>query len=229
MSKKAISDFTWSYTEEPHRSRRKEILAKHPEVKELFGVDPRSKYWVFLSVAIQFAAAWVLRDASWWVIVVVAYVLGATVNHSLNLAGHELAHNLFFDNPVHNTLFGFIANLPMPLATTVYVPYQAHLGEVAQWAAGAPALFASYEPPSPRVTPLVRPNRKNIALRTHSALTSAQKNAPGPSPIGSGRSLLRWWTSTAAPRAFIPLFAPFYHPHLPPKIPSMLDTNLLLV
>jgi hypothetical protein len=39
----------------------------------------------------------------------------------LNLAGHELAHNLFFDKPVHNTLFGFVANLPMPLAITVYV------------------------------------------------------------------------------------------------------------
>lgn len=121
MSRSTVQDYTWSYTEEPHRSRRKEILAKHPEVKDLFGPDPRSRYWVLLSVATQFAVAWLLRDQSWWVICVVAYVLGATINHSLNLAGHELAHNLFFDKPVHNTLFGFFANTPMALAITVYV------------------------------------------------------------------------------------------------------------
>lgn len=121
MSKQAVSDFTWSYTEEPHRSRRKEILAKHPEVKDLFGPNPNSKYWVLLCVAIQFAMAYYLREQSWWVIVLAGYVIGGTINHSLNLAGHELSHNLFFDNPVHNTLFGFVANMPMALAVTVYV------------------------------------------------------------------------------------------------------------
>jgi sphingolipid delta-4 desaturase len=94
-------------------------LNAHPEVQELFGVDPSSKYWVLLSVALQFATAWLLRDQSWWLIIFLAYVWGGTINHSLNLAGHELAHNLFFDKPVHNTLFGFVANLPMPLAITV--------------------------------------------------------------------------------------------------------------
>ena len=125
MSKAALSDYTWSYTEEPHRSRRKEILAKHPEVKNLFGPDPRARYWVILSVLAQFAVAWLMRDQSYWLIAVVAYVVGATINHSLNLAGHELAHNLFFDNPVHNTLFGFIANMPMVFAITVYVIFEA--------------------------------------------------------------------------------------------------------
>jgi hypothetical protein len=125
MSKQAASDYTWSYTEEPHKTRRKEILAAHPEVRDLFGFDPASKYWVFLSVFLQFTTAWLLRDQSWWVILFIAYVWGGTINHSLNLAGHELAHNLFFDNPVHNTLFGFIANLPMPLAITVYVHHMA--------------------------------------------------------------------------------------------------------
>lgn len=109
----------WSYTEEPHRSRRKEILAKHPEVKDLFGIDPKNKYWVILSVLLQFAAGYWVKDQSWWVLVFMAYVWGGTINHSLNLAGHELAHNLFFENPTHNTLFGFFANLPMPVAVTV--------------------------------------------------------------------------------------------------------------
>lgn len=98
-------------------------MAKHPEVKNLFGFCPRQKYWVTLSVVAQIFFAYLLRDQSWWLIIPLAYVVGGTINHSLFLAFHELAHNLFFDRPVHNTLFGFFANLPMTLAITVYVQF----------------------------------------------------------------------------------------------------------
>eukprot|EP00976_Prorocentrum_cordatum_P080309 1183921-Prorocentrum_minimum.AAC.3 len=35
-------DFVWSETSEPHYKRKKAILAKHPEIRDLYGPDPNT-------------------------------------------------------------------------------------------------------------------------------------------------------------------------------------------
>lgn len=37
-------EFTYSYTDEPHATRRRLILEKYPQVKKLMGVDPVFKW-----------------------------------------------------------------------------------------------------------------------------------------------------------------------------------------
>jgi len=105
--------FLWSTEPEPHGARRRAILAAHPEVKDLYGPCPKTKYVCTLLVLAQLALAYVLRDAPWWLLLTVAYTVGGFLSQWLLLANHELCHNLAFEKPLHNRLFGLFINLPI--------------------------------------------------------------------------------------------------------------------
>lgn len=115
------TDFEWSYTQEPHATRRKEMLSKYPEMKRLMGHDPMLKYAVLLLVAIQLVMCYMVQSASWTVVIILAYCLGGTINHSLSLAIHEISHNLAFGHakPMANRLLGYIANLPIGVPVSI--------------------------------------------------------------------------------------------------------------
>ncbi|GJJ10549.1 hypothetical protein Clacol_004776 [Clathrus columnatus] len=121
------SDFLWLMTEEPHRSRRMQILKEHPEVKKLMGYEPLTKYVTFSVVALQLVIAIWFRQTSPFSLpfVLVAYVIGGTANHNLFLAIHEITHNLAFKGIVLNKLLAIMANLPIgiPYAVTFKVGY----------------------------------------------------------------------------------------------------------
>ena len=112
---KRRDDFYWKYTDEPHATRRREILAKYPQMKKLFGYDWRVSIQFFLTVFIQIFMAYMVRNSSWLEWFVLTYVISGTLNHSLSVGLHEISHNLAFGahRPVANRLLGFFANLPM--------------------------------------------------------------------------------------------------------------------
>lgn len=116
-----INDYEWTYTEEPHATRRDIIQKAHPEVKKLFGPDPRAKYWCFATVMLQIICACYCARAStsWLQFCVIGYVIGGTCNHSLTLAIHEMSHNLFFKSAKYNVYFSYVANWPL------VIPYSA--------------------------------------------------------------------------------------------------------
>jgi sphingolipid delta-4 desaturase len=76
---------------------------------------------VAISVLIQIILATLLRDSPWLKLIFIAYVIGGTINHTLTLALHELAHNLAFGHsrPMCNRLLGFFANLPLGLPGSI--------------------------------------------------------------------------------------------------------------
>jgi len=107
----APTDYEWSYTDEPHATRRKIILAKYPKVKELFGHDPMTKYVCTWWVVSQIFLAWLLRDVGWRSIFVIAYVFGGFASQALFLGMHEISHNLAFETGLYNKLFGCFSNI----------------------------------------------------------------------------------------------------------------------
>lgn len=115
-------DFYWDlHNDEPHATRRKQILAKYPQMKQLFGSDWRASIQITAFVLAQFFMAYIARDLDWKIIVILAYVVGGTLNHSLSLALHECAHNLVFGvtQPLANRLISFFANLPLGVPASI--------------------------------------------------------------------------------------------------------------
>ncbi|MCJ1279971.1 hypothetical protein MMC21_007796 [Puttea exsequens] len=113
--------FFWSYTEEPHRTRRQAIIKAHPKVTKLCGPEPLTKYLVLAVIAVQLICTSLLRDAPVISLrfLATAYIIGATANQNLFLAIHEISHNLAFKAPLANRLFAIVANLP------IGIPYSA--------------------------------------------------------------------------------------------------------
>jgi sphingolipid delta-4 desaturase len=97
------------------------LLAKYPQVKTLMGSDWRTSIQLVLMVFIQLFMVFMVKDMSWKELIVLAYVVGGTLNHSLSLGLHECAHNLVFGahRPMANRLIGFFANLPLGLPASV--------------------------------------------------------------------------------------------------------------
>ncbi|XP_032791452.2 sphingolipid delta(4)-desaturase DES1 [Daphnia magna] len=115
------TDFEWSTSDEPHASRRKEILEKYPQIKKLFGSDPNFKWIVSLMITLQIAMIFVVPRFPWPLVIGLAYCFGGVINHSLMLAIHEISHNLAFGHarPMANRVLGMIANLPIGIPFSV--------------------------------------------------------------------------------------------------------------
>jgi len=117
----STQDFHYKYDDEPHASRRKEILAKHPEIKNLFGADPYMRWIVPFIVLFQLVTAYYIAQLPGPVIFLLAWALGGTVNHNLSLAIHEISHNLCFghSSPMGNRMIGFVANIPLCVPSSI--------------------------------------------------------------------------------------------------------------
>jgi sphingolipid delta-4 desaturase len=113
------SSFRFSAGPEPHRSRTRNILLQHPEVKCLIGKNPYTVFAIAGLVAGMIALAYIVRESSWWIILIVAYTVGAFANHGLFVMIHECTHNLLFKKKSFNHMAAIVANLPHGIPSAI--------------------------------------------------------------------------------------------------------------
>lgn len=118
----------------PHTVRGREIIKKYPQVRELMGPYPLSALYIALVVALQFAIAFFLRDQSWSLVLLVAYLIGALCNHALFAMLHEACHDLVAKSKNANRIWGIICNLPQALPSAIgfrkfHLVHHSHLAE----------------------------------------------------------------------------------------------------
>ena len=106
-------DFAHSSAPEPHRGRTREILRRHPEIRELIGPSQVTFWWTLAIVSLQGVIAWWAGRSPWWVVFLLAYTVGAFANHALFVLIHECTHRLVFKRRLPNFITSLIANLPL--------------------------------------------------------------------------------------------------------------------
>ncbi len=107
-------DFIRVDTPDLHIERRKEMMKKYPaEMRAIMGNSPGTALWILLVVATQFAAAYLLRDQNWAIIILAAWVFGAWLNHALYVFIHDSAHNLVFKSELANRIIGMVCDFPL--------------------------------------------------------------------------------------------------------------------
>lgn len=106
-----VAGFRAAAYPDPSPGRAQRILAAHPEVRALIGPAPSSFVWLLGLLAAQLATAGALAGAPWWLVVVVAYTLGAVLTTGLFSMIHEASHGVIFRRRAVNRLAAFLANL----------------------------------------------------------------------------------------------------------------------
>ena len=114
-----LTSFKWSVEAEPHKMRTKEIIGKHPEIRELISKNPFTLLVIIFCVGAQMALSWWLKDKSWWLVFLISYLVGAFLCHTLYVCIHECAHNLLFKNRALNSMSAILANLPLVFPSAI--------------------------------------------------------------------------------------------------------------
>jgi sphingolipid delta-4 desaturase len=113
------NSFRFSEISEPHRIRTLQILKRYPDVKKLMGKNPLTIFAILGLVGGMIGISYLVKDSAWWVILLVAYGVGAFFNHSLFVMIHECSHHLLFKNKSLNNIASIIANLPHTIPSAI--------------------------------------------------------------------------------------------------------------
>ncbi|GHN00680.1 hypothetical protein WSM22_21690 [Cytophagales bacterium WSM2-2] len=108
----ADHSFRFSEVSEPHRVRTLQILKQYPDVKKLMGKNPLTIFAIIGLVGGMIFLSYLVKDSAWWVVLLVAYGVGAFFNHALFVMIHECSHHLLFKTKALNRVAAIVSNMP---------------------------------------------------------------------------------------------------------------------
>jgi sphingolipid delta-4 desaturase len=131
------SAFYQSELDQPHPERTRAILRAHPEVRRLFGRNPFTATIMLVVLSIQTAIAFTMGRLGWsywWLSLLIAFCLGAFLNHCMYVIIHDATHNLVFKRKSWNKLVAIFADLPNLLPGAIgfgvyHLQHHAHQGD----------------------------------------------------------------------------------------------------
>ncbi len=129
--------FYQSNLDQPHPARTRAIVKAHPEVRQLIGRNPFTAAIMLLVFSTQTAIAFVMGRfgwSYWWLSLLIAFCLGAFLNHSMYVVIHDATHNLIFKRRSWNKLVAILADLPNLLPGAIgfgvyHLQHHAHQGD----------------------------------------------------------------------------------------------------
>lgn len=106
---------------EPHNIRRVKILEKYPQVEKLLAKDKSSFYWSIALNLVQLLICYLIRShiSSWLHVILLAYFLGAVINHGLFVLMHDITHFTSFKSITLNQLCAILTNLPQVIPSAI--------------------------------------------------------------------------------------------------------------
>ena len=93
-----------------HLKRRNEILAKYPQILDLYAPDISVLFISILFVVYMLVSAYYLSDVNWFIYLTTAYWIGGAVTHDLMICFHASGHNQVFVNETYNELLSIFCN-----------------------------------------------------------------------------------------------------------------------
>jgi len=103
----------FSHTSEPdfHIERKKKMLSLYKEeITSLYGHNSRTFIFALACTFIQISLSIYLANKSFFLILLVSYILGACLNHALYVFIHEATHNLVFKKTLANKIFAIFCD-----------------------------------------------------------------------------------------------------------------------
>ncbi|PHZ12370.1 fatty acid desaturase [Rhizopus microsporus ATCC 52813] len=103
--------------DEPHLKRKHALLAKYPEIRQLYGSDFSTFYAATVINLVQLGLAYYFGhyNSSHWTMILAAYFIGGTMTGIVGVIIHEACHNLITGDKTLDRIMGLYTNLALPV------------------------------------------------------------------------------------------------------------------